>query len=682
MRRLLFGLVLLGLTAVSSVSRADEGMWLFNNLPVEYLKSAYGFEPTPEWTEHLMKSSVRFNVGGSASFISSNGLVLTNHHVGSDTLFKLSDENNNYLEDGFYANSQADELKAPDLELNQMVDIVDVTSQVKSAVTEGMSVDEAVAARRAVIAGIEKDSLDTTGLRSDVVTLYGGGAYHLYRYKKYTDVRLVWAPESAIAFFGGDADNFEYPRYCLDACIFRVYEDGKPAVIEHFLKWADNPVGAEDLVFISGNPGRTNRIFTVDALKYQRDHRMPFVLNLLRRREITLQQFGLKGVEEARRAREDLFGVQNSRKAYLGMLGGLQDPAIMDAKIEAEKEFLEKVAADSQLAGVGDAFEEISKIQQQRVNLLGKNISLNSHLLGTAQTIVEMVEEDKKPSSERLPEYSDAGRESLEQQLFSEAPVYEDLEIALLADSLSMMIELRGADDPVVVKVMNGLRPADRAAELVNGTKLKDVSVRKALAKGGSETLASSDDAMIQLALTLDEDNRKYRKINDELAEAEKQLYAKIADATFKIQGTSTYPDATFTLRLAFGAVRGYDQGGETLPPWTQFGGAYEHEMAHKGQTDFVLPETWKNAKEKLKLDTPFDFVCTADIIGGNSGSPVVNRDGELVGLIFDGNIQSLTANYMFDDRQMRATSVSAKAIQEALRYVYEADRIVDELGK
>ena len=312
-------------------------MWLFNNLPTEYLKKKYGFEPDEKWADHLMKSCVRFNVGGSASFVSSNGLVLTNHHVAFDTLSKLSDSENNYAEDGFIARTQADELKAPDLELNQLQKITDVTEKVNAAVTADMSPGDAAKARRARIGEIESAATEESGLRSDVITLYGGGQYHLYQFKKYTDVRLVWAPESSIAFFGGDADNFEYPRYNLDATIFRVYEDDKPAQIEHFLKWSPDGPAENELVFVSGNPARTSRIFTTAALKYQRDIRIPYVLDYIRRREILLQQFGLAGPEMTRIAKDSLFGIQNSRKAYLGMLQGLQDPAIIAAAEESEE---------------------------------------------------------------------------------------------------------------------------------------------------------------------------------------------------------------------------------------------------------------------------------------------------------------------------------------------------------
>ncbi len=663
-------------------STADEGMWLFNALPKQYLREKYGFEPSDAWADHVMKSSVRFNVGGSASFISSTGLVLTNHHVGSDTLHKLSSAEHNYAEDGFYAKRLEDEIPAPDLELNQLVAIVDVTDRVQSAVREGMSVAEALRARRAVIAQIEKESKDQTGLRSDVVTLYGGGRYHLYRYKRYTDVRLVWAPEAAIAFFGGDADNFEYPRYCLDACIFRVYEDGKPAKIEHFLRWSDDGVQENELVFVSGNPGRTSRISTLAALKHQRDVRLPYVLNYIRRREIMLQQFGLEGVEQERRAKDDLFGIQNSRKALTGMLQGLQDPRLMKVKQRQEQALLAAVAKNPKLADAADAWEQIAKLQKRRAALQGKGVSLNTRLFRIAQTLVQMAAEDQKPNAERLPEFRDSARDSLLQQLFSPAPIYKDLEQATLADLISWMIEQRGGDDPLVQQILAGKGPRDRAAELVMGTQLDRVEFRKKLAEGGAEAIANCKDPLIQLARAVDAEARAVRKERDEISELERQAYGKIAEVLFAVKGTSSYPDATFTLRLAFGPVKGYVEDGRPIPPWTTMGGAFEHEKRHGGKEPWKLPESWVKARDRIDLDTPFNFVCTADIIGGNSGSPVINRDAELVGLIFDGNIQSLTADYLYDDKVSRAVSVDARALKEALEKIYHADRIVSELGK
>lgn len=666
----------------SDYAKADEGMWLFNDLPTKLLKERYGFEPSKEWAEHLMKSCVRFNVGGSASFISSTGLVLTNHHVGSDTLYKLSTPERNILDVGFLAQSVDQELKAPDLELNQLVNIKDVTAEIKGSVSDDMTTEQAVAARRAIIAKMEKAALDETGLKSTVTTLYGGGRYHLYQYKKYTDVRLVWAPETAIAFFGGDADNFEYPRYCLDACIFRVYENDKPAKIEHFLKWSENGPKENDVVFVSGNPGRTSRIFTMDAIKFQRDLSLPYIMTSLRRQEILLQQYGLRGTEQARRARDDLFGVQNSRKARLGMLAGLQDPQVLSDKAAAENALLAAINADPKLKPLASAWQTISETTAKRAELLGKGVAVNSQLFRIALELVQMAEEDLKPSGERLPQFADAGRESLLQQLYSEAPIYSDLEQVLLADSIAKTLEYRGFDDPLSQAILAGKGPADRAAELIGGTELLSVETRKKIAAGGIDAIHNSQDPLIQLAKIINPEVRRIRTITDQLDEQDKQAYAKIAEARFAVVGTSSYPDATFTLRLAFGPVKGYEQDGRQIPAWTTIGGAFQHEQEHKGQADYVLPESWKKSEARLTKSTPFNFVCTADIIGGNSGSPVVNRAGELVGLIFDGNVQSLSGNYIYTDKQARSVSVHSSAIREALQVVYGADGIVKELGK
>jgi hypothetical protein len=679
--RLVAFLALAGSVLFSSAA-ADEGMWLFNDLPRQLLQQKYGFAAPQEWTDHLMKSSVRFNVGGSGSFISSTGLVLTNHHVGSDTLGKLSTAERNILERGYLAADLSQELKAPDLELNQLLQIRDVTAEVQAAVTSEMTPEQALGARRAVIARIEKAAQDATGLKCTVTTLYGGGRYHLYHYKKYTDVRLVWAPETAIAFFGGDADNFEYPRYCLDACIFRVYENDKPAKTEHFLKWsADGPAEGE-VVFVSGHPGRTSRSLTVDALCYQRDVAQPAALTGLRRQEIVFQQYSLRGRENARRARELLFSVQNSRKARLGMLAGLQDPDVMAGKATAEKQLLQQLSADAKLQPLADAWVAISKTTARRREIQNSGVPLNSRLFSIALQLVQMAEEDQKPSEQRLPEFADAGRESFLQQLYSPAPIYADLEQVILADSISRTLEARGFDDPLCQQILAGKAPADRAAELISGTALADVAARRSLGDSGIRGIESSKDPLIQLARDVLPELRKVRAVTDELDEQERQAYAKIAEARFAVLGTTVYPDATFTLRLAFGPVLSYQQGSDAIPAMTTLGEAFQHEQAHTGQSDYVLPESWKLAREKLNPKTPFNFVSTADIIGGNSGSPVVNRAGELVGLIFDGNIQSLSGNYVYTDRQSRSVSVHSSALREALEVVYGATSLVKELGR
>ena len=684
MKRFLVCLIMLNIASVneSSLTHGDEGMYLFNDLPVELLESRHGFKAEQTWADHLRLSSVRFNSGGSGSFISSNGLVLTNHHVASDTLHKLSTPDRNLIDEGFLARSLDEELKAPDLELNQLVSIEDVTERVNQGVEASASPEEAAKQRRAVIAKIEEESLEETGLRSDVVTLFGGAQYHLYRYKKYTDVRLVWAPETAAAFFGGDADNFEYPRFNLDATIMRVYEDGKPAQLEHFLKWNLEPLKEGELVFVSGNPGRTQRIFTVDALKYLRDDRIPYVLDYLRRKEILMQQFGLRGTEEQRRARDELFGIQNARKAYTGMLGGLQNPETFVTKTQQERVIIDALGQNEEGRELVKAWGSVSEAQNTKRELLGDSVSFRSTLFQIAMDLVLIAAEDQKPIEERLSGFTEASRESLLRSLLSTAPIYEDLEQVKLADEISRFVEKRGADNDLVIAMLDGMSPRQLAAKLVTGTKLVSVSERQKVLDGGQDAILNSDDPMIQLAKRLEGEYRRLRAANEEIAETERQAYALVTKGTNQVRGTGGYPDATFTLRLAFGVVSGYEEDGRAVSPTTNFEGAYAHSESHEGQADFALPDSWMKARSKVKLQTQLNFVCTADIIGGNSGSPVVDRNGDLVGLIFDGNIQSLTSDYLYTEQQARAVSVSGVGIIESLRSIYGADTLADEIGR
>src|SRR5438067_7773045 len=546
MRKFLVSLSIL-FVAIPAAALADEGMWLFNNPPLKQFKEKYQFEATPQWLEHLQKASVRFNSGGSGSFVSANGLCITNHHVGADALQKASSEQHNYLKDGFYAKTSADEIKCADLELNVLMSIEDVTAQVNAAVKSAMSADAAGKARENAIAQIEKESKDKTGLRSDVVTLYQGGAYHLYRYKRYDDIRLVFAPEQQMAFFGGDPDNFEYPRFDLDICIFRVYENGQPARIDNFLKW--NPQGPSDgeLTFVSGSPGKTDRQLTLDELADTRDRFLPYLLRMFNRREVLELAYGARSFENARRARDDLFGDQNNRKRYNGYLAGLLDPETWLLLRAREQKLRDAVTNDPKLGSTGAAFDRIKNAQaevaknapmynyleQERPISVGYRgpRAFSGNLFKYARLLTRVIDERAKPNGERIPEFRDSAKESLELELFSTEPVYDDYETLRLTDSLTDFASQFGANDPLVQKVLAGKSPHARAVNLVTGTKLKDVAVRKNLYTKGAAALQAANDPMIDLARLVDTPARDARKIHDAQEEIKKQAYSEIAKA-------------------------------------------------------------------------------------------------------------------------------------------------------
>jgi hypothetical protein len=676
---------------LSAASQADEGMWLFNRPPKKMLKERYDFDATDAWLMHLQQASVRINNGGSGSFVSADGLVMTNHHVGADALEKLSTKSRDLLQKGFYAPNRSDELKCPDSEFNVLVSIEDVTDRVNAAVKSAGDSAEAERQRRAVMNTIEQESSDATGLRSDVVTLYHGGLYHLYRYKKYTDVRLVFAPEQDIAFFGGDPDNFEYPRYDLDICFFRVYEDGRPAKTPQYLKWNPATLAAGDLVFVSGNPGHTDRMKTVRHLEFIRDCVLPSWLDVARRREVLLMSFSQRSAENARQARDALLGIQNGRKARLGGLAGLQDPAIMALKRAEEDSFRKAAKATPHAAACETAYATIDKSLaafapiRTDYEMLEHGQAFQCKLFGIARTLVRLAEESAKPNADRLREFRESNLDSLKQGLFSEAPTYPKLEIALLADSLSLYLERSkgcgGGDDDLAKKVLAGKSPEQRAAELVRGSKLADVAVRRQLAEGGQTAIEASLDPMILLARLVDRQARQVRTTYEQQVEEPQRLaYGRLANIRFAMFGADTYPDATFTLRLSIGTVKGYTAGGESFPIWTTLAGLYRTAEEHDYASPFNLAKVWLDRKNRLKLDTPLNFICTDDIIGGNSGSPVVNRAGELVGIAFDGNIESLVWDYIFSDVQGRTLAVHGSAILESLRKVYDAAPLADEL--
>ncbi len=683
--------LLLALFSISTFhipALADEGMWTFNNVPRAEIEKKYGFKITDEWLNNVRLASVRFNNGGSGSFVSPNGLVLTNYHIVEDLVTEVSTPEKDYAKQGFVAKTRADEIKVPSLELNVLMSIEDVTAKVNAGVKADMTDAQAFAARRTATAAIEAESTKTTGLRSDVVTLYQGGQYNLYRYKKYTDVRLVFVPEFQAAFFGGDPDNFNFPRYNIDMALVRVYENDQPVHPEHYFKWSTAGPKEGDLVFVTGNPGSTSRLNTVAHLEELRDTSIPIVVRMLERMEAMLKQYMAKGAEQTRQAQNELNSVQNSLKVYRGRLAGLKDPQLLARKSKEEAALRKSVAADPErLKTYGGAWDAIaaahktypSYVRERRI--FDQAAGFNSTYFTFARSLVRLATESEKPNAERLPEYTDARRASLELALYSPAPIHDDFEKLKLADSLAFMVELVGADHPLAKQILDGKSPQERANEIITGTKLKDVAYRKELAAGGRKAIEESTDPMIVIARTIDAKARELRKrYESEVLGVERANYAKIARALFDIEGTKLYPDATFTLRLSYGTVKGYTENGKKVAPFTTIGGLYARADQFKHQFPYVLPQRWMDKKAAVDKNTPFNFVSTNDIIGGNSGSPTINQHGELVGLIFDGNIQSLVGDYIYDESINRAISVDSRGMLEILKKVFDANQIASEL--
>jgi peptidase S46-like protein len=662
-------------------------MWLYNAAPKDKIKAKYGFELTQQWLDHVRLSSVRFNNGGSGSFVSADGLTFTNHHVGAACVQQLSSEGHDYIKTGFYAKTQAEEAKCPNLELNQLVGIEDVTEKVTAGVKPEMSAAEAGQAQRAAMSQIEKDCATSTGLRCDVVTFYSGQVYNLYKYKKYTDVRLVFAPEFDIAFFGGDPDNFTYPRYDLDITFFRVYENDKPAHLDNYLRWSQEGVKDGELIFVSGHPGNTGRMLTMAQLEFMRDVQYPSALKLFQRRIALLQDFSKQSEENTRIAKENLFSLQNSQKAITGYQSGLLDKSIMEARTADEAKLRAAFKADVKNAGTADPWDEIAQAMKLQLDIypqlsyLERMRGFAGHLPQIARALVRVAAEKPKPNSDRLREYRDSALPSFEQQLFSTEPIYKNLDTVLLADSLTEMQDTLGKDNPDVQKVLNGKTPADAARELIASTKLDDVAVRKQLYQDGQAAIAASTDPLIVALRAVDPEARAARKkFDDQIDSVVRRDGTLIAKARFAQSGFTQPPDATFTLRLSYGVVKGYQENGKAIPYFTTMGGAYEHAVEHHSEEPYKLPDSWTKAKAKLNLKTPLNFVSTPDIIGGNSGSPTVDEKGEVVGIIFDGNIESLPWNFAYSDVQGRAVSVDSRGIQEALRKIYSAGALADEL--
>lgn len=685
---------LLVVTALNSIpARADEGMWPFNNVPRAEIKRRYKFDVTDEWLKKLQLASVRFP-NGSGSFVSPEGLVLTNHHIASDSLQNLSTPERDYVKDGFYARTRADEKRVEGLELLVLQSIEDVTARVIASVKTGMTGGEAQAARQATISAIETESKNQTGLRSDVVTLYQGGQYNLYRYKTYTDVRIAFAPETQIAFYGGDPDNFNYPRYALDMALFRVYENGQPLKTENYLRWSKSGPSDGDLAFVTGHPGTTERLNTVAHLEYLRDTGLPLLIKNHERRRATLNRYRALGEEQSRRALDELLSIENSLKVYRGELEGVQDKSLMQRKLQAEQTLRRSISADARRQKeYGGAWDAIAKgrkslpaYERERRFLggatLGDNgMAFNTSLFGHARALVRLADEAAKPNNERLPEYSDARRSALEGRINSSAPVYKDFEQFKLADSLAFMRDELGANHDLVKKVLGGKTPEERAKELIEGTRMDDANYRKELAAGGRRAIDESKDPLVVLARSIDPQAREMRKRYEaEVTGVERTNYGSIARALFETEGTKLYPDATFTLRLSYGAVKGYMENGKRIPPFTYFSGLYERAAQHNNKSPYDLPPRWVEKKSALNLRVPFDFVTTNDITGGNSGSPIINKNAEIIGLAFDGNIQSIVGSYYYDESVNRTIGVDSRGMLEALRKVYDMNDLANEL--
>lgn len=675
---------LLAAALLCPIVPADEGMWTFDNPPTKLLQEKYNFTPTQPWLDHLRLSSVRLNDGGSGSFISPHGLLLTNHHVALGQLQKNSSAEHDYVKDGFYAATPEQEMKSPDLEVNVLMSTENVTDRVNAAVKTAKTPEEEFKKRTAVIADIERESTDKTGLRSDVITMYSGGQYWLYRYKKYTDVRLVFAVEQQTAFYGGDPDNFTYPRYDLDMAIFRVYENGKPIDSKDYLKWNPQGAGGGDLVFVSGNPGGTERLVTYSYLVNLRDNVLPNLIELFKTRIAILQDYSSKGPEQARQAATMIFGLQNAQKVFNGRRDGLAEKSLMDKKKKEEDEFRSKVDEHPEWKkDYGSAWAmEDGALETERPRIKEQFFrNLDSSLATLAIQIVTYVAEVKKPDGQRLPGYHDSQLESLKHRLFSPAPIYPDFEIARMSGSLDLDVKELGPNDPYLKAVLDGRSPKEATNYLVNGTKLADPAVRKALVDGGRSAVDSSTDPMIAMARRVDPIRREQIKwYQDNVQSVEERAGELMGKARFAVYGTETYPDATFTLRLSYGQVLGYPMNGTVAPSKTTMYGLYDRAASFNDKAPFDLPKRWVDGREKLDLATPFNFVTTNDIIGGNSGSPVVNRKGEIVGLIFDGNIESLVGDFVYDSYQNRAVAVHTAAMTEAMKKLYGAQKLLDEI--
>lgn len=675
--------ILLIILSFSIALQADEGMWTFDNFPSSKVAKEYGFNPSQAWLDHVRLASLRIAGGCSASFISPYGLVMTNHHCVVECLQQLSSARDDLSQKGYIAKTQAEERKCPDFELDQLVKITDVTTDVHSALSgkTGHDANKALDAKRAEL---QQSCGTDKSFRCDLVSLYHGGIYKLYRYKRYNDVRLVFAPEFSVAQFGGDPDNFNFPRFDFDVSLVRAYENDKPLSSPEYLHWSPNGTKDGDLVFVSGNPGGTSRELTMSQLAFLRDTIFPFRIPEISELRGQLEEFITHGPEQSREASDDLFFLENTFKVYYGRQAALLDPQFMAQKQQAEDSLRNSAAKDPKLAGDLAAWKEIAEIQRVRKELYPRymvtmGFARQSNLLSQAINLVRAAEERTKPNTERLPEYTDQALVNLQQEISAPIPIFKDLEKLNLALLFSQMRRDLGVDDPFVQKVLGKDSPEQLAERLVNGTQLNDPKVRESLYQGGQSAIASSQDPVIRFVAGIDPDLLAIRKEYEAKVDAPTRAAAeRIAKARFAIYGTTIYPDATFTARLSFGAVKGFqDAQGKFVTPYTTIGGLFQRAT---GAPPFDLPQSWLDAKSSLDLSTPMNLSTTNDIIGGNSGSPLIDQNANVVGLIFDGNIFSLGGDYGFDAAKNRAVAVDSRALLEGMKKVYHLDRIVSEI--